>query len=436
MTIQTNLKALLSKIGTTDVPFNIMHQMQELLQAAINYEDKSGDLIRLIPTEGILSPASRLIMQFSGNERYLHAAPGDDLKAIRYPDIADLQQIQATCTRALRSVLNAGFVNVDCLSGLHAMQMSLLAFAERGETVLVLKPDDGGHQSTIPMAEMLGRNVSLLPFDHRNHVVDVDRLDPSVKPAMIYVDHSNVLRPHNLKGLASAYPDAVIVFDISHVFGSIAAFEFENPLEHGAHAIVGSTHKSLNGPQKAIFATNRSDMAVKYGEVSKVFISNNHPGSVAALAMTLLEYMAFGADYGSQMVKNANAMADAFHKQDVPVYGYQRDDSDYTHTSHVWIDCEKMGWNAEEAVQHLYRRCGFVVNTLYLAQGGEKSTGAKGLRLGTTEVSRLGMKEKEMRKIAQLISSALLRTQEPEKIFEARLRLKQRFMEPKYCIPI
>jgi glycine hydroxymethyltransferase len=429
-------QALLSKVESLEgVQNKIRHQMEELVQSIIHYEEKSEELLRLIPTEGIMSHAARMLMTSIANERYLHAAPGEDLKAIRYPDIADLQTIQAICTRSLRAVLNAGFVNVDALSGLDAMQMSLLAFAEPGELVLALSPEDGGHQSTEPMAKLLSRKICFMPFDHKNHVVDVTKLDRTLKPAMIYLDHSNILRPHNLLALEQTYPDTKIVFDISHVFGSIAADVFENPLEHGAHAVVGSTHKSLNGPQKAIFATNRSEMAEKYSYITKVFISNNHPGNVAALAMTLLEFMAFGSEYGTQMVRNANVLAEALEKEGIPVYGTNHDDKVYTHTAHVWVDCEKMGWRAEDAVQYLYRRCGIVVNTLYLAKGGEKSEGAKGLRLGTTEVTRLGMLEKEMRKISRMIANALLRKQEPEKIFKARLELKEKFTRVEYCIP-
>jgi glycine hydroxymethyltransferase len=441
---------LLSQIESLEgVDNRIRHQMEGLVQAVIDYEDKSQELLRLIPTEGVLSPAARMLMGFVGNERYLHAPPGDDVKAIKYPDIADLQKIQSICTRSLRAVLNAGFVNVDALSGLQAMEMSLLAFAEAGELILTINTDDGGHKSTAPMAIRFGRKIEYLPFDHENYVIDTEKLDPKLNPALIYVDHSNILRPHNLLALERTYPNAVIMFDISHVFGSIAAQEFPNPLECGAHAIVGSTHKSLNGPQKAVFATNRSELATKYAEVSNELISNNHPGNVAALGMTLLEFQLYGAKYGSQMVLNANKLAEFLHSNGLTVYGFNHKDSQsqYTYTSHVWLDCEKDGWSAEDAAQFLYRRCGIVPNTLYLAKGGKNSKGAQGLRLGTTEVTRIGMKGTQMYQIANMIAKALLllRNEEPDEaeepeevlksIFKTRLKLRKKFVEVEYCIP-
>ncbi len=411
--------------------------MAKLLTVALSYETQHRDSIRLVPTEGIQSPAALTLMATVMNGRYLHAPAENNAKAIRYPDIAQLQEVHAICCAALRRVLNAEHVNVDCLSGLHVMQMALLAFAAPGELVLSISPDDGGHELMSKMAKALGRQVAYLPFDRERHVIDAAHLDRSKKPALVYVDHSNVLRPHDLRAIKASYPDSVVLFDISQVFASVAGGIFPNPLESGADAVVGSTHKSLNGPQKAVFAANRRDLADRFAETAGVFISNNHPGDVAALAMTLLEFLAFGPEYAHQMVANANALADAFLAEGLPLYDQRTDKTGpYTLSPHVWLDCEKCGWRAEQAAQHLFQHTGIVVNTLYLARGGADSAGAKGLRLGTTEVTRIGMKEEDMRLIAKLIAMALAPDAGLERIREAVLHLRHGFTQVEYCLHI
>jgi glycine hydroxymethyltransferase len=137
------------------------------------------------------------------------------------------------------------------------------------------------------------------------------------------------------------------------------------------------------------------------------------------------------------MVGNDNALAQALQEEGIPVYDLRSDKTaPYSLSPHVWVDCEKMGWDAESAVQHLYQDAGIVVNTLFLAHGGADSTGAKGLRLGTTEVTRLGMRAAEMREIAKLIALSFDRNGDCGRIRQAAVELRQRFPEPEFCIQI
>lgn len=431
-----SLHALAASLDWQTLPAEVRAKMEELLGAAMRYEELTSHTIRLVPTEGQISPAARMLLATVAAGRYLHAPAENAAKAIRYPDIGELQTVQSVCCWALRKVLKAEHVNVDCLSGLQVMQMALLAYAEPGELILSISPEDGGHELTSKIAQMLGRRIEFLPFYREGHVVDVSSLDPSLKPALIYLDHSNILRPHNLAAIKAAYPGAVMVFDISHVFASVAAGVFPHPLENGADVVVGSTHKCLNGPQKAVAATNRVDLAERFASITGTFISNNHPGDVAALAMTLLEFLAWGTQYAEQMVDNANALAAALESEGVPVYDLRivRNTDRYTYSPHVWVDCEKCGWDAEKAVQALYRECGIVVNTLYLAGGGKDGQGAKGLRLGTTEVTRLGMKEEQMRQIAKLIASSLLDRAKPAAVRDMVTKLRSAFGSVQFCV--
>jgi glycine hydroxymethyltransferase len=130
---------------------------------------------------------------------------------------------------------------------------------------------------------------------------------------------------------------------------------------------------------------------------------------------------------------NANALANKLIGDGIPVYlADKRKIGAVTGTQHVWIDCEQLGWNAETAVQALYK-AGIVVNTLFLCRGGDRRTGAKGLRLGTTEVTRLGMREGEMKLIAAHITSVLTRAVQPERLRSTIAVLAKKFSEVRFC---
>lgn len=248
---------------------------------------------------------------------------------------------------------------------------------------------------------------------------------------MVLVDHSNVLRSHDYVELADQYPDAILAVDISQVMALVASGDFPNPLDSGADLIFGSTHKSMNGPQKAIAVTRNDAVFRNLQETVDIHISNNHPASVAALGICFSEFELFGFEYGAMLLHCARALSHQLDRNGITVYG--RFNGEFTSTQHVWIDVEKCTkLTAIEAVQTLHS-VGLIVNTLYLPTGGESGAGAKGLRLGTTEVARLGMGPDEMGLIAEAIADALLSRVSLDDIRERMLQLRERFQRVEFC---
>jgi len=381
-----------------------------------------------------MSPLQKAMYLSVQNERYLHAPPEHHDKAIRYPDIGRLQTIYEICRRASCRVLGAEYVIIDFLSGLQCMSICIEAFSKAGDLILSIDPANGGHEATRSIVEQLGRAASWLPFDPTAHVVNTIRLDPCLEPALVYFDHSNILHPHDVAAVKKCYPGATVMFDASQVMALVAGRQFPNPLNEGADVMIGTTHKSLNGPQKAIAATNSVRLHRQLRTQCMRFISNNHPSSIAALAVCFLEFEQFGASYAKQLVANANALSLALSNEGVAVYECRSPGGDdwRTHTQHVWIDCARMGWGAEDAVRELYSN-GIVVNTLFLARGGPDGSGARGLRLGTTEVTRLGMRKEEMTSIAQAIASCLLGRNKRPSVRASIDGLRRRFRRVDYC---
>jgi glycine hydroxymethyltransferase len=407
--------------------------LEGLLRNVGMYGDETSGTIRLVPTEGRESPLQKSMYASVQNERYLHAPSEHSEKAIRYPDIGRLQRTYDICRTLGQELFGAKYFVPDFLSGMNVQLICLLAFTQADDVVLSIDPRHGGHESTSTNVRNLGRRSMFLPFDCDAHEVDCDRLDPTISPRLIYLDHSNTLGANDTASIKRVYQNSILIADVSQVLAIVAAGLLPNPLLAGADLIVGSTHKSLNGPQKAIAATSDPSLHARLKACCSSFISSNHMGSVAALAVCLCEFAEFGRPYASQLVSNANAIANNLIRDGVPVYlPEKRKLGPVTNTQHVWIDCERLGWNAETAVQALYK-AGIVVNTLFLCRGGERRTGAKGLRLGTTEVTRLGMREGEMKLIAAHISSILTRKVQPEHVRPIIAALAGKFCNVRFC---
>lgn len=409
-------------------------EVDSFFQHIQTYQTTTDQTLRFIPTEGRMSPLQKSVYQYIHHERYLHAPSENNEKAIRYPDIEQLQIIHSICRNLINHHLGTAYANPDFLSGMQAMQACILTYSQPQDLVLSIAPEHGGHESTTAMLRQLQRNYCYLPFDVNHHIIDTKSLNRSLKPTLIYLDHSNILYPHDLNAIKAIYPRATLVVDISQIMALVMGKTFPNPIQCGADVLVGSTHKSLNGPQKAVLATNNASLFTQMQQVCNMLISNNHPADVAALAVALIEFKTFGKQYALDLVQNANCLARALHFLGICVYDCASllKKNIWTQTQHVWIDCDAMGWVAEDAVKVL-AKAGIIVNTLFLAKGGKQHNGVRGLRLGTTEVTRLGMGPEQMELAARIIADLLLHKISILKA-KARVRmLRKRFSYPLYC---
>lgn len=335
--------------------------------------------------------------------------------------------------------LNHNHVCVEYNSGMDAIRAAISAFCPAGYTILHMGASSGGQPRTSLLDASRSRTLVELPFDKEEHVIDVKALDRSLRPKLVLIDHSNVVRPCDYEKIKEAYPDAVLVVDISHVYLPVVAGEFANPLRNGADVIISSTHKSACGPPKAVSVARETCHAYRIAEVAKSEISHNQPGSVAALAVMASEHLEHGEDHGKAQVENANYLASALSRLSVPVYRFEQFRSSvpgevcrYTLSPHVWVDCEKIFRSANDAVNCL-ERAGIAAVKLHLPLGGLDDCGAYGIRLGSTSVTRLGMKGSQMQEIARFIKDILFSERPLSEIQQDVTQLRKRFTEVAFC---
>ncbi|HRE29522.1 MAG TPA: serine hydroxymethyltransferase, partial [Anaerolineales bacterium] len=150
---------------------------------------------------------------------------------------------------------------------------------------------------------------------------------------------------------------------------------------------------------------------------------------VAALAVAAAEMIAFGKDFMAQIVANARALAAALDARGIPVLGKHKG---YTTTHQVIADVRAQGGGLD--VAHLLARANLITNKNLLPNDGPADWDRpSGLRMGTIEVTRLGMKEEQMTQIADFMARVLIERQSPETVLEDVVEFREPYQKLFYC---
>ena len=158
-------------------------------------------------------------------------------------------------------------------------------------------------------------------------------------------------------------------------------------------------------------------------------MSNFHLHHKAGLAVTLAEMKQFGRAYAEQTVKNAQALAEYLDDMGFTVLCK---DQGYTMSHQVAVDVSKIGGGSTVALE--MENANIIANkNLFPWDNVNGTDNPSGIRLGTQELTRLGMKEREMKEVAQLIRRVAIDRDEPEKVKKDVIHLKSQYQTVHYC---
>ncbi|MEU2794537.1 serine hydroxymethyltransferase [Streptomyces sp. NPDC007100] len=361
--------------------------------------------LNLFPIENRLSPRAAAALATDAVNRY----PYSETPVAVYGDVSGLSAVYDYCVDLTKEFYGARHAFVQFLSGLHTMHTVLTAVAPPGGRVMVLAPEDGGHYATITICEGFGYEVEALPFDRQRLEIDHAALAARVaeRPVdVIYLDASSTLRFPDARALRAAAPDALICLDASHLLGLLPAAPQTLVLDGGFDSISGSTHKTLPGPQKGLLVTNSDSIAEKMAARIPFTASSSHSASVGSLAITLEELLPHRAEYAHQVIANARRLARELAERGFDVAGEQ---FGYTDTHQVWVHLPEA--NTPHEWGRLLTQTDIRTTTVVLP-----SSARSGLRLGTQELTRWGMKEDDMAQVAELLARLLLRAEDSGKV--------------------
>lgn len=371
-------------------------------------EERNSNFLHLTANENQLSKTASTFLNSKINERYYFGAGNED-ELVDYTHFTALgfkgvEELVTAAKEAARSMLNAVEVNLNVLSGVHAMMSAILSTTEPGETVMTVSLDAGGHFATKGIIERTGRKHLYADYDFSTLKFDVKKIAASFKKHNIkalYLDVSYCLNPINLSEIRSAIgKKAIIIYDASHTLGLIMGGKFQNPLKEGANVICANTHKTLPGPHKGLVAFRDRDLAEKAeGIINGSLYSTPHMANLVALSITILEMKKYGKSFAKQIIENSNSIGKAFEALGYEVKHSNTGRLSENHQCHVFID--KKG-----NYMDLYKKLADNnISTNF--EGTEFSRGRWFIRIGTAEVTRRGMKEKDMNEIARLMDLAL-----------------------------
>jgi glycine hydroxymethyltransferase len=375
---------------------------------------RGQDCINLIPSENVMSPTARSLLSSDLGQRY--TAREGFYMGTRFTD-----EVEQYGEKLAREVFHSQTADLRPLSGHVADLIFLGCFARPKDTFLCVLEDDGGYPGIQKQGapSFLQLRVVSFPFSKERMNIDVNQASDlilKVKPKVVVFGASRILFPHPVKELAKLAREvgAHVGFDGSHVLGLIAGEQFQDPLREGASVLFGSTHKSFFGPQGGIILADKEHGEVIKSRIFPEFVDNAHWNRIAALALALAEMKKFGKAYAEQVVRNAQTLAKALFDVGFPVA------------------CPELGFTRSHQVFLDY---GSVTRGRKVARRLEKANVIVdcGVRVGVCEATRRGMKENEMRKIAEFMKRVVIDDESQRKVKSDVVKFMAEFQKVVYC---
>ena len=389
--------------------------------------------IPLIASENLLSPYAKELMISDFHSRYAEGLPGERY----YEGNEQVDEVEEVCLALARRLFRCSFADVRPTSGTVANMAVLKALAEPGDLVGTSRLADGAHISSASFGAFGLRGVKPVYYawDPERMTIDVGRtreILKAVRPKVCLFGLSLFLFPMPIEELRPTLEEigARGWYDAAHVLGLIGGGEFQDPLHEGCTVMSASTHKTLPGPQHGIILASTEDTDVVrrlQGGAFPGVTSNHHLNAMAALAVSLAEHIEFGRDYAHQTVANARALAQALHDKGFDVLA---PDLGFTRSHTIAVRVEKEGGG--ETVAKRLADAGIISNK-NLLPGDKSPKHPGGIRLGTPEVTRVGMREKEMAQIAELFDGLLHQGKSGAEILRAASELKRNYTTLHYC---
>ena len=371
----------------------------EIFRVVKDEEERTRSHLELIASESYPSLA---VLQATGSiltGKYAEGYPGR-----RYYGGCEVVDVAENLARdRAKELFGAEHANVQPHAGAQANMAVYHALLERGDTVMGLALDQGGHLTHGSPVNFSGQYYNFVPYhvDRETHLIDMEEV------AALAREH----RPKLIVTGATAYPrlwdfaafraiadevGALLMTDMAHFAGLVAAGVHPSPVPH-AHVVTSTTHKTLRGPRGGMIlciaglakAIDRAVFpAIQGGPLEHV---------IAAKAVAFREAMSpeFKRDM-AQTVANARELAAALATRGASIV------SGGTDNHLILVDVRPLGVNGKEADLAL-GEVRITVNKNTIPFDPNPPMVGSGIRVGTPAVTSRGMKEAEMRRIADLI---------------------------------
>ena len=358
--------------------------------------------INLIASENVTSVEVTEALATDFAHRYAEGQAFERFyEGCQYVDLIEDKTKKLSC-----KLYDCDYANVQPVSGVTANLAAFFGFAKPGEKVMALEVPSGGHIShaDVSAAGIRGLKTVFHPLDKNVMNIDIDAMNKKIleeKPKIVLFGGSLFLFPHPIKEAREAADEvgATIMYDGAHVLGLIAGGQFQQPLKEGADLMMGSTHKTFPGPQGGIILSHKENEEVIDEAVFPGVVSNHHLHHLLGLGIATAEMLEFGEDYAKQTIKNAQALGQAMHERGFNVLC---EELGFTKSHQIAVDLTNI-MSASDIAKELADNNVILNKNLLPGDNRDNSDDPSGIRIGTQEITRRGLKEKEMDEVAEFI---------------------------------
>ncbi|RLV49617.1 aminotransferase class I/II-fold pyridoxal phosphate-dependent enzyme [Nocardioides mangrovicus] len=403
--VETKVGATASRVaGAEDA--DVLALLDGLVEE--NHRIHDVECLNLNPATNVMNPRAEAMLSAGLGTRASLGYPGEKYET----GLEAIEEIESVAAALVAEVFDAGFAEVRVPSGAIANLYAFLATCRPGDTIVAPPATIGGHVThhTAGAAGLYGLEVVPAPVSADGYTVDVEALRElvhRVQPALITVGGSLNLFPHPVAEVRQVADEvgARVLFDAAHLCGMVAGGSWPHPLREGADLMTMSTYKSLGGPAGGLVVTDDPDLAERIDQIAYPGLTANFDaGRVAALAVTMLDWRAHGRAYAAAMVANAAALAAALTELGVPLFAAARG---ATRSHQLAVLAARYG-GGQTAARRL-RRANLLACGIGLPVAADLLVNGDlaGLRLGTPEITRLGMGPDDMPTLAGFIARGL-----------------------------
>lgn len=374
----------------------------------LNAEEKRQQTtLRMIASESIPSADVREALGSCFTSKYSEGA----IRKRYYQGQENADKIEQLAIERAKIAFNLPedwHVNVQSYSGSPANLAVYFALCKPGDVVVGLGLNSGGHLSHGHKVSITGKlfNVHQFDVDKESKLINYDALEDfcfELKPSMMIIGttaYSRVLDWKRLRYIADK-AKCYFVADVAHVAGLIAGGAYTSPIPY-ADVVTMTTHKTLRGPRGAIILCRNELAKTIDRSVFPGMQGGPHMNNIAGIAVALGEAVRPEfKEYADQVVKNAKHLSDVLHH----VYGLDIV-SGGTDSHLMVVDLTSKGIDGKTAAVAL-EKAGIECNANQIPYDPLPPSKSSGIRLGTSILTTIGMKEDDMNTVAAYINKVL-----------------------------
>jgi len=410
-------------------------QVADLIAAE---ETRQREGLELIPSENYVSRDVLTAMGSIFTNKYSEGYPGKRY----YGGQDNTDQVEQLAIDRAKQLFKADHANVQPHSGAPANEAVYFAWLEPGDTVLAMDLSHGGHLTHGNPMTRSAKLYNFVPYkmkDPSTGEIDYEELRALAqkhKPKIILAGFSAYPRELDYAKFAEIGNEvgALLMADMAHIAGLIAAGVSKNPFDYGFHVITTTTHKTLRGPRGGLILS-RGTVSTPLRAPEKTLENiptlidraifpgiqgGPHEHSIAAKAVAFREALQPEfKTYAEQIVKNAAALADALTKRGFSLL--TGGTSNHLILADIYTSFGIDGDVAEKALDKI----GLTLNKNAIADDPLPPFRPSGIRLGTPAITTRGLKEADMEKVAEWMKQAIDNRDDEAKLQALRTEVKQ-----------